>query len=51
MTPGDCIRSCLYLSKSIRERDMSMVPRVVVDVVDVVVDVDPLGRTIVVSFC
>lgn len=30
---------------------MSMVPRVDVDVVDVVVDVDPLGRTIVVSFC
>lgn len=29
---------------------MSMVPRVDVDVVDVVVDVDPLGRTIV-SFC
>lgn len=29
---------------------MSMVPRVDVDVVDVVVDVEPLGRTIVDSF-
>lgn len=54
MEAGDWILSS-YLSKSccILGRGMSMVDcrKVVVDVVAVVVDVEPDGRTIVVPFC